>query len=260
MASMGVLVSKQTVLVRRCPIVILVHPHVAGEFHPDFHRQSFMICLRFVLIWVVVCDGWPQDCAAFNGRHGDPEVIEPRAPPPLRRVEIHEESVDARPLGGEVTGILVMMPSVELADVIPDDLEWLHVANRRADEVGDAFCDAIGQRVAVTLVAGAPALVARAHRRQRVARETSLEMRRARRDEGSRFRVVDEVLQRDHPRRLRVGIGRLTQRLGAVLREVAQDPAHRLLDRPRDDRRRRVRRPVAHAPLLLAHLARGGAR
>eukprot|EP00327_Prymnesium_parvum_P020824 CAMPEP_0113238610 /NCGR_PEP_ID=MMETSP0008_2-20120614/5240_1 /TAXON_ID=97485 /ORGANISM="Prymnesium parvum" /LENGTH=236 /DNA_ID=CAMNT_0000085733 /DNA_START=234 /DNA_END=942 /DNA_ORIENTATION=+ /assembly_acc=CAM_ASM_000153 len=135
-----------------------------------------MICLRFVLIWVVVCDGWPQDCAAFNGRHGDPEVIEPRAPPPLRRVEIHEESVDARPLGGEVTGILVMMPSVELADVIPDDLEWLHVANRRADEVGDAFCDAIGQRVAVTLVAGAPALVARAHRRQRVARETSLEM------------------------------------------------------------------------------------
>ena len=85
---------------------------------------------------------------------------------------------------GEEPRVLVMVHPVELAWLVPHDLEGLHVADGRACQVGDPIGHALRQRMALAFVARAPALEARPHRRELIARQGPRKMRLAARGES----------------------------------------------------------------------------
>mmetsp|Transcript_49506 Transcript_49506/g.165290 ORF Transcript_49506/g.165290 Transcript_49506/m.165290 type:complete len:318 (+) Transcript_49506:284-1237(+) len=185
----------------------------------------------------------------------------------LGRREVHEECVHAGALRREEAAVLVVVHAVELAWLVPQDLEGLKVALvRHHRQVCDPVRHGLRQRVALARVVRAPALRARAHRGELVACKRAREVARAAGDKGLRLLVAHKVGERHDPRSApAVRPARPRHSSRRVLRKIAKDAPHRRVDRlssllrPRHRGGRVGRAGAAPPPRLARALGREGA-
>mmetsp|Transcript_47272 Transcript_47272/g.106562 ORF Transcript_47272/g.106562 Transcript_47272/m.106562 type:complete len:268 (+) Transcript_47272:576-1379(+) len=200
----GVHIGELTPTLRRRLEAELMNPHVGAEFNPFVHWHRLMQRALVCRHGLVVEGGWPKDRAPFFGGDGDPAFAdrrEGRLASRLGVVEIHEEGEHAWALRRPECRVLVVMPLVELARLIANNLEILPVVEWRARQLVDPPHDAVDVLVGEALREVAPALEGGANGIQLVAGKRAFERLLAHILEGLRLFIGYEVVVLHHPRR-----------------------------------------------------------
>mmetsp|Transcript_32854 Transcript_32854/g.63245 ORF Transcript_32854/g.63245 Transcript_32854/m.63245 type:complete len:284 (-) Transcript_32854:607-1458(-) len=257
LSAMSIHMCEHAVLRSRSPVVEVVHPDVGAILDPSLDRDRLVVGEGLIARGIVRLDRRPEHGRAFYGGHRHAEVVEARAASRLGRREVHVEGVHARALRGERGGVLVVVRLVELASLVSQHLERLHVPNRRAGDLRDALSDRSGELVVFTLGVRAPALVARPNGRELVACQASVEMSLASAHKGARLLVADEVPHQHEPRRSRAlrSVAGHADHLGRILREITEQPSEGGVYTTGPDERRCLDWTIACSPLFLARAA-----
>mmetsp|Transcript_34593 Transcript_34593/g.111591 ORF Transcript_34593/g.111591 Transcript_34593/m.111591 type:complete len:502 (+) Transcript_34593:192-1697(+) len=254
----------------------LVDPHVCSELDALVHRHGLVHRPLVCRHGLVVVGGRPQDRTSLG--RGDLDAAadggEGGFSARVHLIEVHEEGEDARALRSPDSRVLVVVPPVELARLVPQDLHRLRVRLRHTRQVGDPASDAAQDRVAAAPVMLAPRSRRGADGLHAVSRDRATPMLLALGDDGARLVGGEEVVVRHHPRvarqdrgrvallgrlgqrALEHGAGRASRRGGELAREGGVSPAPLV-----DDHGAPAARPAAPLEHRLGRsLARAGSR
>mmetsp|Transcript_4415 Transcript_4415/g.14185 ORF Transcript_4415/g.14185 Transcript_4415/m.14185 type:complete len:297 (-) Transcript_4415:340-1230(-) len=203
----------------------LVDPHVCSELDALVHRHGLVHRPLVCRHGLVVVGGRPQDRTSLG--RGDLDAAadggEGGFSARVHLIEVHEEGEDARALRSPDSRVLVVVPPVELARLVPHDLEVLAVVVRRACEVVDPAHDAVDVLIRKAFWKVAPALVGGPHGVELVAGERALERLLAHVSERLRLDLAQKVVVLDDPWRAREDERRiLGEGVDAVLEELVE--------------------------------------
>ena len=155
-----------------------MEPVVGRKLDASPDRDRLVVCAVVAGEWVVVQHRRPQQRTAQLRRDREVEHLHEATAPlaPLRLAgerrgrrcrkgglparlwlrEVHKEGVEPRPPRRRRGRVLVVVPPVELARLVPQDLHRLRVRLRHTRQVGDPASDAAQDRVAAAPVVLAP--------------------------------------------------------------------------------------------------------
>mmetsp|Transcript_32109 Transcript_32109/g.100816 ORF Transcript_32109/g.100816 Transcript_32109/m.100816 type:complete len:214 (+) Transcript_32109:316-957(+) len=181
----------------------LVDPHVCSELDALVHRHGLVHRPLVCRHGLVVVGGRPQDRTSLG--RGDLDAAadggEGGFSAGVHLIQVHEEGEDARALRSPDSRVLVVVPPVELARLVPQDLKVLRVLLGHAGDPSHALCDCVDSRVAgAPVLVAAPVLRRRSDRGELVPGERALQLLPGELDHPLRLGGRDKAFKLDDVR------------------------------------------------------------